>query len=308
MSGLAQRTRNLGPEVPCPTLTRLKKSAAKIVPETPEGAKEGASSSSQEPLLKKAAFLDVNFPSTLESGSSYANSYPSSSRSSSNSIDFRFINHLVGPGTTSSRQRTASWMIVEGLDVSQALMNARREVVAHPYITLILGRSLNFIFDAAFMKKCLTPEVCSKLPRVEIPDTTSEKIQSLSKRLWQNASRHSLENEDTYTEMVVKSIVFGVLGDLDSADHWSRDPLQTPRGFEEKYLPDYFSEKDGLPFLIAEVKKPPSQDGRAQGQEGLHRPRRADPRCSLGQTGWLSSQQWNMLAKHQQHARSPSAP
>ncbi|KAF9422050.1 hypothetical protein BGZ76_003828 [Entomortierella beljakovae] len=143
------------------------------------------------------------------------------------------------------------------------------------------------------MKKNLAPKVFSMIPCVEIPTVSKDEMLLLSKcsifaarhtfletkryfrdvagetmmgevlkayttrpGLWQDESHHSLENEDTYTESVVKNIIIGVFGDLDAADHWSRDPLPTPRGFEEKYLPDYFSEKDGLPFLIAEVKKP----------------------------------------------------
>ncbi|KAF9411983.1 hypothetical protein BGZ76_005252, partial [Entomortierella beljakovae] len=259
--------------------------------------------SSQEPPQKKVAFLDIDFPS--ESESEYA---PSSARSSLNSIDLRYINHLVGPGTTSSQLKTSARMIVGDVDVSLALMDARRKIVAHQ--SEINNNSdllcLNFIFDAEFMMKNLTSEVISKLPHIKVPDASDEEILLLSKcsifaakhsfletkrhfrdiaghsmisevlkayamrpGLWQSDSHHSLENEDTYTESVVKNIIIGVFGDLDAADHCiscpadvptsqftSRDPLPTPKGFEEKYLPDYFSEKDGLPFLIAEIKKP----------------------------------------------------
>ncbi|KAF9180559.1 hypothetical protein BGZ49_004985, partial [Haplosporangium sp. Z 27] len=232
--------------------------------------------SSREPSQKKVTFLDLNFP--LENESEYA---PSSARSSLNSIDLRYINHLVGP--------------VGDTDVSLMLMDARRKIVAHQ--CEIDNNSnllcLNFIFDSTFMMKNLDFEVFSKIPRIKVPDASIEEMLLLSTcsifaanhsfletkhhfrdiagqtiigeilkayttrpGLWQGDSHHSLENEDTYTESVVKNIIFGVFGDLDAADHWSRDPLPTPRGFEEKYLPDYFSEKDGLPFLVAEVKKP----------------------------------------------------
>ncbi|KAI8596760.1 hypothetical protein EDD21DRAFT_387274 [Dissophora ornata] len=79
--------------------------------------------------------------------------------------------------------------------------------------------------------------------------------------LWQDPSLQSSEelalprNEDTHTDAVVRSIVIGVFGDFDVVDHWGRDPIPTPQGFEEKYIPAYYAEKAGLPFIVVEVKK-----------------------------------------------------
>jgi len=43
---------------------------------------------------------------------------------------------------------------------------------------------------------------------------------------------------------------------ITSFDLKTRDPLPTPKGFEETYQPDFFAERDGFPFIVVEVKKP----------------------------------------------------
>ncbi|KAF9197308.1 hypothetical protein BGZ49_002312, partial [Haplosporangium sp. Z 27] len=104
--------------------------------------------------------------------------YTSSVRSSLTTIDMRYINNLVGPGTTSSKLRTEHRLSVDGVDVSLLLMEARMDIV---------------------MRQSDVSEV---------------------------------------------------------SDLLTRDPLPTPIGFEEIYLPDYFAEKDGFAFAVVEVKKP----------------------------------------------------
>ncbi|KAF9416777.1 hypothetical protein BGZ76_004597, partial [Entomortierella beljakovae] len=61
--------------------------------------------------------------------------------------------------------------------------------------------------------------------------------------------------------MALRIIILDVFGKFDSGDRWGRDPLPTPGGSQEKYLPDNFSEKDGLPSLTAEFKKQGSEGG-----------------------------------------------
>ncbi|KAI7826120.1 hypothetical protein BC939DRAFT_475822 [Gamsiella multidivaricata] len=113
--------------VPAENSVSSKRSAAEVVPEVDESM--GAPS--HEPPHKKVAFLEVEFP--LESESDYVDSNPSSARSSLNSIDFRFIDHLVGPGTSSSRLTTKARLIIDQVDVSELLLNARRSVVKKQY-------------------------------------------------------------------------------------------------------------------------------------------------------------------------------
>ncbi|KAF9098110.1 hypothetical protein BGX27_000869 [Mortierella sp. AM989] len=91
--------------------------------------------------------------------------------------------------------------------------------------------------------------------------------------LWQQSSSYPnfplslAQNEDTYTQAVVKNIIFSLIGDLEVLDHWGRDPLPTPNGFEEAYNPDYFAEYDGFPFLLVEVKKPGANDDDLEGDQ-----------------------------------------
>ncbi|KAF9083968.1 hypothetical protein BGX27_003955, partial [Mortierella sp. AM989] len=81
----------------------------------------------QKPAHKRITILEADFFS--ESGSDYVDSKPSSARSSLNSIDFFLINHLVGPGTTSSRLSTNDCLLVNKVDISKALMDARRSLI-----------------------------------------------------------------------------------------------------------------------------------------------------------------------------------
>ncbi|KAF9098111.1 hypothetical protein BGX27_000870 [Mortierella sp. AM989] len=103
-----------------------KRSAAEVISEGGEADEGASSSSSSSPgrRQKKVAFSEVDFP--LDSESDYA---PSSARSSLNSIDFRYIDHLVGPGTTSSRLTTMARLIIDQIDISELLMDARRLII-----------------------------------------------------------------------------------------------------------------------------------------------------------------------------------
>ncbi|KAF9090939.1 hypothetical protein BGX27_002115, partial [Mortierella sp. AM989] len=76
------------------------------------------------------------------------------------------------------------------------------------------------------------------------------------------------QNKDTYTQGVVRNIILGLVGDLEVVDHWSRDPLPTPNGFEELYFPDYFAEFEGLPLFLVEIKKPGVKDVKDLNLEG----------------------------------------
>ena len=80
-----------------------------------------------KPSPRKVTILEVEFSS--DCGSDYVNSKPSSTRSSLNSIDFLLVDHLVRPGTTSSRLTTNDHLIVDEVDVSQDLMDARRRLI-----------------------------------------------------------------------------------------------------------------------------------------------------------------------------------
>ena len=83
--------------------------------------------SGRRPIHKRVAFLEAGFFS--ESGSDYACSGPSSTRSSLNSIDLLFIDHLVGPGITSSRLTTRDRIKFKDVDVSLLLMDARKSLL-----------------------------------------------------------------------------------------------------------------------------------------------------------------------------------
>ncbi|KAG0360732.1 hypothetical protein BGZ54_009408 [Gamsiella multidivaricata] len=288
--------------VPAENSVSSKRSAAEVVPEVDESM--GAPS--HEPPHKKVAFLEVEFP--LESESDYVDSNPSSARSSLNSIDFRFIDHLVGPGTSSSRLTTKARLIIDQVDVSELLLNARRSVVKKQYeITDVSDLlTINFIFDANFLKRHVPTNISEAFLSVILPTPSDRELKLLfdcsvfaashtfqgTRRhirnkvqtegeslaanilryyterpsLWQQSTSYPIpprslaQNEDTYTQAIMKNIIFGVVGDLDVLDHWSQDPLPTPAGFEEAYYPDYFAEYDGFPLLIVDIKKSGAND------------------------------------------------
>ncbi|KAF9110289.1 hypothetical protein BGX27_006568 [Mortierella sp. AM989] len=226
----------------------------------------------------------------------------------------KYIDHLVGPGTTSSRLNTSSRLIVEEIDVSEALLNACRDNLKKSEIANESDLlTINFIFDVNFLRKHLpTATTESLLNVIVLKPTTSaitlfmdfsifaathpyqeakrhlrNRIQgkedcivtavplSYTERpdLWKQVSSHPAslpslpQNEDAYIQSVVKSIIFGIVGDLDVVDHWSRDPLPTPYGFEELYFPDYFAEFDNLPLFVVEIKKPGAMDDDLEGDQ-----------------------------------------
>lgn len=289
-------------------LNRPKRSSAEIAPEP-----ESVSTSNQERPTKKVAFQYAEFSS--QSGSDYINSNPSSTRSSLNSIDFKYIDHLVGPGTTSSRLHTSSRLIVENTNVSEVLMNARRNNLKKQSEIADVSDllTINFIFDTNFLRKHLPIAISEFLLDVAMPKPTADELailvdcsifaathsyQETKKHvknriqketegvvtsillpfterpgLWKQVSSHPApsqflaQNEDTYTQNVVRNIIFGIVGDLDVVDHWSRDPLPTPHGFEELYFPDYFAELDNLPLFVVEIKKPSVKDDDLEGDQ-----------------------------------------
>ncbi|KAF9416475.1 hypothetical protein BGZ76_004660 [Entomortierella beljakovae] len=271
-----------------------------------------SSVSSSESSHKRVKFLDTEFSSS-SSGSDYIESNPSSARSSLNTSDLKYIDHLVGPGTPSSRLFTRDRLIVCKTDISLQLMNARRNNIYNQSeisdVSDLL--SLNFIFDENFLRKHLSTNIVDSLHRAEAPTppakemmlvidcsvfaathTYQETMKYVRSKvlgneeslvisilshyterpgLWKQISSHPsiapplIQNEDSYTQSVVKNIIFGIIGDLDVIDHWSRDPLPTPNGFEETYLPDYFAEFNNLPLLVVEIKKPDAKDDNVNG-------------------------------------------
>ncbi|KAF8923534.1 hypothetical protein BGZ58_002832, partial [Dissophora ornata] len=301
-----------GMSEPNQKLNRPKRSSAEVALEL-----ESASAPDQERPTKKVAFRDDVFSS--EGGSDYVDSNPSSVRSSLrsslNSIEFKYIDHLVGPGTTSSRLNTSSRLIVGEIDVSEVLMNARRDNLKKQSEIADVSDllTINFIFDENFLRKHLPTATAENLLNIIVPKPTTSEIELFmdfsifaathsyqqSKRhirnriqgkedciviavllsyterpgLWKQVSSHPAslpslpQNEDTYTQSIVKNIIFGIVGDLDVVDHWSRDPLPTPHGFEELYFPDYFAEFDNLPLFVVEIKKPGAMDDDLEGDQ-----------------------------------------
>ncbi|KAG0230141.1 hypothetical protein BGW42_001128 [Actinomortierella wolfii] len=73
--------------------------------------------------------------------------------------------------------------------------------------------------------------------------------------LWQDRTLLA-QNEDTYIKRSVMPMIDAVFGSLDVIQHWQRDQLPVPSGYEEVLQPDFFAEVDHLCFAIMEVKKP----------------------------------------------------
>ncbi|KAG0041826.1 hypothetical protein BGZ83_001264 [Gryganskiella cystojenkinii] len=108
----------------------------------------------QMPVHKRVTILEAEFLS--ESGSDYIHSGPSSTRSSMNSIEFLLINHLVGPGTASSRLTTNDRLMFNDVDISLSLMNVRRSLV----------KKQNDIKESSDLLKCISG---NKAPPTQFP-------------------------------------------------------------------------------------------------------------------------------------------
>ncbi|KAF9197749.1 hypothetical protein BGZ49_001672 [Haplosporangium sp. Z 27] len=99
----------------------------------------------------------------------------------------------------------------------------------------------------------------------------------MSPYLWQQSNSHPApltlltQNEDTFTQGVVRNIILSIVNDLEVVDHWSRDPLPRPHEFEELYFPDYFADFEGQPLFVVEIKKPGTKDPKDSILEGDQR-------------------------------------
>ncbi|KAF9950800.1 hypothetical protein BGZ70_001228, partial [Mortierella alpina] len=63
------------------------------------------------------------------------------------------------------------------------------------------------------------------------------------------------QNENLFMRGVVRNVILGLVGDPEVVDHWSRDLLPNPNGFEELYAPDYYAEFEAVPLFVIEIKK-----------------------------------------------------
>jgi len=81
---------------------------------------------------------------------------PKSNRSSLQSVDIRFANRLVGPGTTSSRLTTNDQLRVGTMNISSILMSARKENVARQ-------SELESISDLLYVSSLLFVIHCSEV-------------------------------------------------------------------------------------------------------------------------------------------------
>jgi hypothetical protein len=103
---------------------------------------EAALETAEEERPTKVLFVEAELSSA--SGSDDVRSSPSSARSSLNAIDFKFIDHLVGPRTTSSRLRTDNRLTISDVDVSLTMMEKRRTLHGGEGSTLNAKRMLKF--------------------------------------------------------------------------------------------------------------------------------------------------------------------
>ncbi|KAI8347015.1 hypothetical protein B0O80DRAFT_502988 [Mortierella sp. GBAus27b] len=302
-SSSVSRKCRLSSEVPLKTnagaITRSS-TTARVPKRTASGA---ALETAEEERPTKVLFVEAELSSA--SGSDYVRSSPSSASSSLKFIDFKFIDHLVGPGTTSSRLRTSNRLTISDVDVSLTIMEKRRTLLekqsgindASDLLTL------KFIFDEAWIKRNLSAEAARHLLSVsqwEVPDEerllllecsefaashtfletkdfmlkkidgegrtiTGEVLRGFTERAnpWLQSNSYPTpplstlpQNKDTYTYATMENIVHGTLHDLEVSDHWGRDPLPVPVGWEERYEPDYYGAYLGFPFVLVEIKKP----------------------------------------------------
>ncbi|KAF9956310.1 hypothetical protein BGZ72_002849 [Mortierella alpina] len=110
---------------------------------------------------------------------------------------------------------------------------------------------------AAGSKNYLEFKAMMRSPSLELRGLAGDILTSYTatNALWQNSTQLS-QNEDTYIKQAVMPIIDAVFGSLELLQHWQRDPLPVPNGYEEVLQPDFFAEVDQLCFAIMEVKKP----------------------------------------------------
>ncbi|KAF9151472.1 hypothetical protein DFQ26_001226 [Actinomortierella ambigua] len=63
-------------------------------------------------------------------------------------------------------------------------------------------------------------------------------------------------NEDSYIKQSIMPMIDAVFGSLKIVQHWQRDQLPVPDGYEEVLLPDFYAEVSQLCLAVMEVKKP----------------------------------------------------
>ncbi|KAK3829709.1 MAG: hypothetical protein J3R72DRAFT_456721 [Linnemannia gamsii] len=230
------------------------------------------------------------------SDSDYQPTTGTSARTSLSTIDFHYHNNLTGPGETSCRLRTTFKCIFGDLDVSEQLMSARKEMIKQQCTLQSAADllSLNFIFTKAFLEDNLPSEAVTCLTRQPTSAPKSEDVELLlvcclhvgttdylpgraylkdrtarqdsvtsdiissyaSSGVLRNRVSNLAFNENTYIEQSVKPFVTGTFAQLDFQEHWIIDPFPVPTGYEERLFPDFYGEKDGLPFVVLEVKPP----------------------------------------------------
>ncbi|KAF9364867.1 hypothetical protein BGX34_000093 [Mortierella sp. NVP85] len=239
-----------------------------ITPLSKRTVSEAALETAEEERPKKVLFMEAELSSA--SGSDYVHSSPSSARSSLNSIDFKFIDHLVGPGTTSSRLRTDDRLTISGVDVSLTMMEKRRTLLKKQSeinnVSDLL--TLNFIFDEDWIKRNLSAEAARHLLSVspqEVPDEERLVLLDCSEFA---ASHTYQETKDFVFEKIdgkKRTITGEILRGFTERANLSRDSLPVPVGWEERYEPDYYGEYLGFPFVLVEIKKPGADDDELEG-------------------------------------------
>ncbi|KAG9064650.1 hypothetical protein KI688_002908 [Linnemannia hyalina] len=234
--------------------------------------------------------------SSNPSDSDFQPSTSTSARTSLSTADFHYHNNLTGPGETSCRLRTKFKYVIGVLDVSERLMTARREMVKQQCTLKSTADllSLNFIFTKVFLENNLPPETASRLSQQSVPNPKSDDVDLLlscclnvgsvdyqqgrayikertaqqdsvagdiisvyaTSGILRDGTSKLAVNESTYIERSVKPLVTGTFAQLDFQEHWTIDPFPVPPDYEERLYPDFFAEKDGLPFAVLEVKSP----------------------------------------------------
>ncbi|KAG0292909.1 hypothetical protein BGZ97_005476 [Linnemannia gamsii] len=109
-------------------------------------------------------------------------SLQSSTQSSLNSIEFTHFNRLVGCGTTSCQLLTDARIIVNGIDVSQILMEVRRGVLRRQSEVREVDEllTLNFIFQPSLMKRHLSPRTWRDLSNITLESVPTPDIVAIA--------------------------------------------------------------------------------------------------------------------------------
>ncbi|KAI1315688.1 hypothetical protein EDD11_000462 [Mortierella claussenii] len=196
-----------------------------------------------------------------------------SARSSPSAIDSHYYNNLTGPGELSCKLRTKFRCVIGDLDMSEQLMSVRKEMIKQQCTPQLAADllSLNFIFTRVVLEDNMPPEAAAFLCKQRVVTPRSEDIELLSSCCLNvgtadyqqgracikgKPARKASVTCDVLSAYASSGILRSRASDFvindDTYIEQSMKPLIA--GYQERLCPDFYGEKDDLPFILLEIK------------------------------------------------------